>query len=93
MTGPSAARFIVTGRVQGVGFRWFAAHHARRLGLTGVARNLSDGRVEVIAVGTAAAIVELEELLATGPDTASVRGLERSDLSAPLPEYHDFRTG
>src|SRR6185437_8958613 len=44
-------RFTVTGHVQGVGFRWFVARHARSLGLSGYARNLDDGRVEVVASG------------------------------------------
>ena len=44
-------RFLVSGVVQGVGFRWFVARHARALGLGGYARNLPDGRVEVVAAG------------------------------------------
>jgi acylphosphatase len=66
--------------VQGVGFRWFVARHARALGLTGYARNLPDGRVEVIACGTeAAALRRLEEMLRTGPANARVMRVERHD--------------
>ncbi|MGB2079483.1 MAG: acylphosphatase, partial [Vibrio sp.] len=42
-----ATKFLVSGRVQGVGFRYFTGHEAQRLGLTGYAKNLADGRVEV----------------------------------------------
>ena len=73
-------RFVVTGLVQGVGFRWFVARHARALGLGGYARNLPDGRVEVVAAGGEAdALTRLEELLREGPAHARVARLERED--------------
>lgn len=73
-------RFLVSGLVQGVGFRWFVARHARALGLGGYARNLPDGRVEVVAsAGESEAIGRLEQLLRTGPAHARVEGLERED--------------
>ena len=73
-------RFLVSGQVQGVGFRWFVARHARTLGLGGYARNLPDGRVEVVASGAGAeAIARLEELLRAGPAHARVERLERLD--------------
>lgn len=73
-------RFLVSGMVQGVGFRWFVARHARALGLGGYARNLPDGRVEVVACGGAAeALARLEELLREGPAHARVERLERQD--------------
>ena len=49
----SAKRYFIRGRVQGVGFRYFAQREAEQLGLRGYTRNLDDGRVEVYAVGTA----------------------------------------
>jgi acylphosphatase len=71
-------RFLVTGRVQGVGFRWFVARHARELGLGGYARNLEDGRVEVVATGDdEAAMTRLEELPRAGPAHAAVASVER----------------
>ncbi len=73
------SRFLVTGMVQGVGFRWFVARHARSLGITGYARNLADGRVEVVGCGEAGAIVQLEELLRKGPAHADVKLVERHD--------------
>jgi acylphosphatase len=72
-------RFTVTGHVQGVGFRWFVARHARSLGLSGYARNLEDGRVEVVAIGNEPALVRLEELLRSGPANAQVTGVERAE--------------
>ena len=74
------SRFLVSGLVQGVGFRWFVARHARALNLTGYARNLPDGRVEVVAHGEQpAALSRLEGLLRTGPAHAQVDRVERQD--------------
>jgi len=73
-------RYVVAGLVQGVGFRWYAARHARGLGLAGYARNLADGRVEVVATGSdAAALARLEELLRAGPAHARVDSVEAED--------------
>jgi acylphosphatase len=73
-------RFLVTGLVQGVGFRWFVARHARALGLGGYTRNLPDGRVEVVASGAGHdALSRLEALLREGPAHARVERLERQD--------------
>ena len=81
-------RFVVSGVVQGVGFRWFVARHARALGLGGYARNLADGRVEVVAAGGANdALEQLEELLRSGPAHARVDRLERQDdVNEPVSE-------
>jgi acylphosphatase len=74
------SRFLVSGLVQGVGFRWFVARHARALNLTGFARNLPDGSVEVVVSGgEATAISRLEELLRSGPANAQVDRVERQD--------------
>ncbi|HVJ63291.1 MAG TPA: acylphosphatase, partial [Tahibacter sp.] len=62
-----AVRFVVAGRVQGVFFRASTRQEALRLRLTGYAKNLPDGRVEVLAMGDAAAIAELERWLTLGP--------------------------
>jgi acylphosphatase len=81
-------RFLVHGQVQGVGYRWFVARHARGLGLTGYARNLADGRVEAVVRGEdESALVELEALLRRGPANAHVTGVEREEVAndAPLP--------
>jgi acylphosphatase len=73
------ARFVITGRVQGVGFRWFVMKQARSLGLRGYVRNLGDGSVEVVADGEAPALDELAAALARGPAAADVRGVARSE--------------
>lgn len=73
-------RYVVAGLVQGVGFRWYVARHARGLGLAGYARNLADGRVEVVATGSeVAALARLEELLRAGPGHARVDSVEAQD--------------
>lgn len=77
-----ATRFLVGGRVQGVFFRASARDQARALGLRGFARNLADGRVEVLAVGDAAAIEQLALWLHNGPPGARVEELERMDADA-----------
>ena len=58
-----ARRCVVTGRVQGVGFRWWAQRAANDLGLSGRARNLGDGSVEVLVQGPTEAVVRLLDLL------------------------------
>ena len=75
-----ATRFVVTGRVQGVGFRWFVRHAAERLGLSGHARNLPDGTVEVVVQGPADAVAQLETALRQGPPTATVTGVTRERI-------------
>ena len=65
-------RFLVIGRVQGVGFRYFARDAARREGIAGTVQNLDDGRVEVVACGEAEAITRFEMALRQGPVGARV---------------------
>jgi acylphosphatase len=67
-----AVRLIVTGRVQGVGFRDFVARRARALGLAGWVRNRSDGSVEVLAEGDASALEALRAACQGGPPAARV---------------------
>ena len=76
------ARFLVFGTVQGVGFRWYVARHARAIGLRGYARNLLDGSVEVVVDGPEESLPELERLLYTGPANAQVERVERTQESA-----------
>ena len=83
-------RFLVSGMVQGVGFRWFVARHARSLGLGGFARNLPDGRVEVVVSGPEEALPALEKLLRAGPANAQVEGVERSVDPALTPVGNSF---
>lgn len=76
--------------VQGVGFRWFVARHARSLGLTGYARNLPNGSVEVAVDGSEEAITALERLLRSGPASAQVERVEQSTEPVTLPTTKGF---
>ena len=78
--GVVRARFVVHGRVQGVGFRWFVWQQAEGLALRGTAENLSDGSVEVVAEGPPAALAELERALGQGPRMARVERVERFEV-------------
>ena len=62
-----ARKYLITGRVQGVGYRYFTVRAARELGLSGWVRNLRDGRVEVLAVGVHRKLSDLEGELRVGP--------------------------
>ena len=83
-TNLEARRWYVRGRVQGVGYRAFAQRSAQSLGLTGYARNLDDGRVEVYAAGPADKVAELTPLLHRGPRWADVRGVEEQEAAVQL---------
>ncbi|HWN83226.1 MAG TPA: acylphosphatase [Candidatus Udaeobacter sp.] len=76
-----AARFIVTGRVQGVGFRFATAREARALGVRGWVRNLPDGRVEGLAEGISSAVAALLTFCRQGPLGARVDQLQVEDLA------------
>lgn len=73
----SAARFLIRGKVQGVWFRASTREQAQALGVRGHARNLDDGRVEVLAAGGDAAVDALADWLQHGPPNARVDGVER----------------
>lgn len=80
----AAARFLVSGKVQGVFFRASTRERALDLRLSGRATNLPDGRVEVIAEGEAAALDALEAWLQRGPPMAHVDRVERSVWEGPV---------
>jgi len=84
-----ARLYLVEGRVQGVGFRFFVEDAAKELGLKGYVRNRADGRVEVYAVGERDALARLREQLEAGPRAARVEGVREQD--APLRQVEDFR--
>jgi len=77
---PSARRWMVEGRVQGVGFRWFVLSRAQSLGVRGWVRNLPDGAVEVVGVASAEALAAFEEVVRRGPPGAIVERLSSSDV-------------
>ena len=89
----AAARFLVSGRVQGVFFRASTREQARRLGLCGHARNLPDGQVEVLAAGTDEAIDALAQWLHAGPANARVDAVHREDVAVAAVAAGDFTTG
>ncbi|MET1051149.1 MAG: acylphosphatase [Mycetocola sp.] len=76
---------VVSGRVQGVGFRYWTHREAERLGINGWVRNRADGTVEVELEGAPAAVAELVEWLGHGPSGAVVERVEVSD-QAPVGE-------
>jgi acylphosphatase len=77
-----ARRYLVSGRVQGVGYRYFVVNQAQTLGIVGFVRNLDDGSVEVHAQGTPEQIANLEGALHIGPRMSDVRGVEVHEISA-----------
>ena len=74
-------RYRVLGRVQGVGYRYFVMREAESLGVTGYARNLADGAVEVVAEAEEAVLEAFEARLREGPAFASVNDLDRSAIA------------
>lgn len=80
-----AARFLVSGKVQGVFFRASTREQARRLDLSGSARNLADGRVEVIVAGEGDAIEILAAWLREGPPSAKVDEVVRTPCDETVP--------
>jgi acylphosphatase len=82
-------RFLVVGRVQGVGFRYFARDAARREGIVGTVQNLDDGSVEVVACGDAEAMTRFEIALRRGPAGARVEDVhvEPGPPGTSAPEF------
>jgi acylphosphatase len=76
-----ARRFLVRGRVQGVGFRWFVEREARLLGVAGWVRNNADGAVEVLAQGSREQLSNLRVRLLQGPRAARVDDVDESEAN------------
>ena len=74
-----ARKYRISGRVQGVGFRFFAERWANQLGLAGYVKNLPDGTVEAYAIGDAAALEEFKARLQEGPRTGRVENIRESE--------------
>jgi acylphosphatase len=87
-----ARRFILSGRVQGVGFRYFAQEMAEREGLSGGVRNLPDGRVEVEAEGDEETLARFEAALWRGPSHARVDNVE-VESTVPAGRHTGFHIG
>ena len=76
---PETRRYVVRGRVQGVGFRWFVEREAHTLGVFGWVRNNYDGSVEVLATGTREQLTGLRRKLQQGPRAARVDAVDESE--------------
>jgi acylphosphatase len=85
-----AKRYLVRGRVQGVGFRWFVEREAHMLGIAGWVRNNHDGTVEVLAQGTRDQLSGLHSRLREGPRAARVDTVEVSEAD-PAAGLSSFR--
>jgi acylphosphatase len=83
-----ARRYLVSGIVQGVGFRYFIQDEAERLHLSGFVRNLRDSRVEVYAIGSAENLARLRTIIERGPRGAMVQHVaeESADINAKFAE-------
>jgi acylphosphatase len=82
-------RYVISGRVQGVGFRWFVEREAAQIGVTGWVRNSENGVVEVMATGTREQHSALRTSLQKGPRASRVDHV--SESAAPLLEAPSFR--
>ncbi len=89
-TAIRAYRWAISGRVQGVGFRWFVLRAAQRLGVTGWARNLWDGRVEVMGQGTLSMLHDFEKGLRKGPPLSSVENMEKTEVTSEVSTFKSF---
>ena len=85
-----ARRFVVSGRVQGVGFRWFAAREAARAGVVGWVTNLPNGQVEVLCKGTVTQISGFEKSLQQGPRSARVDSVDKFDIQLEVINTKSF---
>jgi acylphosphatase len=84
-------RYRITGKVQGVGFRWFVARNATRLRVTGHAQNLPDGSVEVVATAPDQATqAEFESLIGRGPEFAKVSSVEKAEILGEETSHKTF---
>lgn len=90
MTTKIARKFFISGRVQRVGYRFFAQRAAARHQVVGYVRNLSDGRVEALAEGQADSVESFKHDLATGPTFSIVEHIEEINVE-PTGTYAHFR--
>lgn len=77
----AAKKYVISGTVQGVGYRFFAERWANQLGLCGYVRNCPDGNVEIYAIGDEPSLEEYKRHLAEGPRSARVTGIAESDAA------------
>ncbi len=89
MADKIARKFLISGDVQGVGYRYFARRAAAQHQVVGYAKNLRDGRVEVVAEGPREYVESFKDNLATGPRSGSVERVEETEVKA-TGEYSSF---
>ncbi len=89
-TAIRAYRWVISGRVQGVGFRWFVLREAQQLGVTGWARNLWDGRVEVMGQGTLPMLHDFQKGLQKGPVLSHVENVEKTEVTSEVGTFKSF---
>ncbi|MDH3289858.1 MAG: acylphosphatase [Gemmatimonadota bacterium] len=87
---PIAVRLLLSGRVQGVGFRWFVMKRARDLPVAGWVRNLADGRVEVAVKGSRSDVEVLTAAVTAGPRLARVDNVEKYDVPVDVVADNSF---
>ena len=88
--GGDCREWIVRGRVQGVGFRWYVLNQAQSLGILGWVANTSEGSVEVVGLASAETLDQFEALLAKGPPAARVLQLESRSIPHDVIEPKSF---
>jgi len=89
--GVTTYKYTISGKVQGVGFRWFVARNATRLRVMGYARNLPDGSVEVVAVAPdVICLAEFETLIGRGPEFAQVSRVDKTEVSVDASVHKTF---
>lgn len=81
---------IISGRVQGVGFRYFTYRNAKELRLKGWVKNLRDGTVETVFTGDAENVYKMIEHLKEGPASARVENIEDVEVNADTDSFNDF---
>jgi acylphosphatase len=89
MSNRQTRRYVISGRVQGVGFRWFVEREAAAIGIAGWVRNCQNGDVEVMATGSSDQLRSLRAKLQEGPRASRVDQVGESD--APFLEAQTFR--
>ncbi len=87
----AARHWLIVGRVQGVGFRWFVLNHAQALGVRGWVRNTDDGSVEVVGLAASATLDVFDARLAAGPPGAYIVEVRRSDVPHEIVDGKSFR--
>lgn len=85
------AVIIVSGTVQGVGFRYNVVNYAKRIELTGYAKNLMDGNVEVFAEGSKESIIDLFKFIKNSPGSSSVRETNIDWKEPANRDYYEFK--